>query len=719
MSTCLPDAPGQDIAAAYDRLRRLPSDAAAWRDLMRLYADRSLWSQAGYAAGQALRCDARAGTEVESLLAGAPPASALDAALRGAPAPELPRWLAQFELSVGAAPRDWLTWLYLARLQELHGQPARAEEALRAAANCEPMAGETWHWMGVWRLAAGDAAGAVAALARLVDLRPLRAGSMLPLGLALLACGNEAAADKAFERAASSRNPRFLGLLADTLLAQNRWRQALALRERLVMAEPRNAQAWLALARLQADLWRSRAAQCSLDAALQLAPGHPDAESVALRLAERLEPMPEYFRRLLALYDGQDAAGRARMAPAVAMTSLYCDDLSAQEVVDLHRRVTRSLEPDVAPLRAMRERGHGQPLRVGYVTGDLHRQHPVNLFMLPVLRRHDRQRVQVHVYHTGRMVDEYTRAARACAANWVEAGSWSDAQLHEAIVADGVDVLVDLAGHTATHRLGVFARRSAAAQVSLLGYPHSTGLAAMDWIVGDAVVSPPEHDALFSERVARLPDCVFCWAPVDDYPLPPARPAGAPPVFGSFNNALKLGGRTVALWSRVLHAVPGATLLLKAPSFEDELVRERFEHLFAAHGIARERLAFRGPTALEDMMREYGDIDVALDPAPYNGGTTTMQALWMGAPVVTLEGDNFVGRMGSSVLRALGRLEWVAADEAGYVRIAAAMAADVEALRRGRGRQRERMAASPLCDIAGYTSALESLYAAAWNKMRR
>jgi len=286
--------------------------------------------------------------------------------------------------------------------------------------------------------------------------------------------------------------------------------------------------------------------------------------------------------------------------------------------------------------------------------------------------------------------------------------------LQQAIVADGIDILVDLAGHTATHRLGVFAMRAAPVQATFLGYPHSTGLTTMDWLIGDATVSPIEHAHLFSEGLAQLPGSVFCWAPVDEYPLPPPRPQEAPLTFGSFNNAMKLSPKTVALWARVMHAVPDARLLLKAPSLKDAAVQARFAALFAAQGIATERLVFRGPSELAAMMQEYGDIDIALDPTPYNGGTTTLQALWMGVPVLTLAGGNFAGRMGASFLDTMGHPEWVAEDEAGYVEVTRHLAEDIAGVRSGRQQLRECMAASALCDIEAYVANLEALYDRMW-----
>jgi predicted O-linked N-acetylglucosamine transferase (SPINDLY family) len=185
-------------------------------------------------------------------------------------------------------------------------------------------------------------------------------------------------------------------------------------------------------------------------------------------------------------------------------------------------------------------------------------------------------------------------------------------------------------------------------------------------------------------------------------------------VFGSFNNAMKLSPRTIALWAQVLHAVPDSRLLLKAPSLRDDEVGTRFAAMFAQQGIDRERLVLRGPSGLADMMREYGDIDIALDPTPYNGGTTTLQALWMGVPVVALAGNNFVSRMGASFLNALGQPTWVATDETGYVEAAVRLAGNIGRVRRGRRPLREQMAASPLCNITGYVGHLEALLRGMW-----
>ena len=720
----------QAVALLWATLATAPTQLAPWLDLARAYAAASLPWQAGYAARQALRLDSTQQAALQALAIPGWQDPALGDAQLGRPSlASAAAQAARCQAQVAACPGDWLSWLYLARLQEmLHAGPdapvptapkARPHDLAQAQAQqLEPIAGESLHWLGVWRLNAGDAAGAVAALAGLLDIRPLRHGSMMYLGEALLRVGNGTAAEKAFARAAQSRNPDFLQALAARLYGHNFWQEALAVLQQALVLRPDSTALLLALARMQSEVYALADCRRTLARLQALAPGHAEARLVEAGLQGRMGDAAAHLATLQTAYaDGGDPL--SRLASSIAMTALYQDGLSPAAVADLHRRLCAPIEASVHASMTPRSlfgnpRHTGRRLRLGLLTGDLHRQHPVNLFMLPLMQRLDPARFELCTYHTGRMHDHDTRRAQACAQRWLEAAALDDHALQQAIVADGVDLLIDLAGHTATHRLGVLALRAAPVQATFLGYPHSTGLSTIDWLIGDAVVSPAAHAGLFSEGIAQLPGSVFCWAPVDAHPLPAPRPAGAPLVLGSFNNAMKLGPRTVALWARVLQALPGAQLLLKAPSLKDAAVQARFAALFAARGIGPERLMFRGPVGLDAMMQEYGDLDIALDPTPYNGGTTTLQALWMGVPVVALAGGNFVARMGASFLTTLGRPAWVAADDDAYVAAVCQLAADLPALRQGRAALRASMAASPLCDIASYAGHFQALLQAMW-----
>jgi protein O-GlcNAc transferase len=712
-----PDSEPFEAANAWQTLRKSPVSPQAWFDLASDYRVRDLPWQAAYAARQAVRCDPTLHQQIENLgLDAWHDAKAGDGQLGRATLAHAEALAEKFAAAAAEQPNDWLTWLYLARLYEI-ADPARGERhshALIQAQALEIMPGETLHWLGVWRLQAGDAAGAVAALSSLLDIRPIRHGSMMTLGEALLRIGNTAAAEKAFSRASLSSNPDFLLTLSSRVYAHNYWREAIAVLRNALELRPTHIPTWLALARIQSEVYELADCRTSLDRIRRLDPDNSEAALLEAGLQGRLGDARAHFEQLSQAYaNGGDPL--SRLASSIAMTSLYQDHLAPAEVAALHRGLCAPIERSVVPHTSFHnDKTPQRRLRIGYVTGDLHRQHPVNLFLLPMFKWHDHQQFDIAVYYTGVMHDGYTAQARDCADHWLEASGLDDSALHQAILSDQIDLLIDLAGHTATHRLGVFAQRAAPVQATFLGYPYSTGLASIDWLIGDRIVTPAAHADLYSEGLAQLPHSVFCWAPVDEHPLPPARPHDAAPVFGSFNNAMKLTPKTIALWSDVLKAVPDARLLLKAPSLGDADVQARFAAQFSQHGIELDRIEFRGPSGLADMMQEYGDIDIALDPLPYNGGTTTLQALWMGVPVLTLAGGNFVSRMGASFLTSLDKSAWIATDAADYIDKAKTLAGQIAPLRRERSGLRQELLDSPLTDIATYTKDIEALYRRMW-----
>ncbi|MES2770628.1 MAG: tetratricopeptide repeat protein, partial [Pseudomonadota bacterium] len=638
-----------DVSVLWQELRRSIAQPDLWLALVRSYATDALPWQAAYAARQAMRFNPALRPTLDSLGVKSWQNPAFgDAALGRMRRPEV-GLLQRFCARVVSVPGDWLSWLYLARLHEMNAanefEPALspeqlvlADSALQQARALDPVPGESLHWMGVWRLNSGAAAAAVTAFSQLLEIRPVRFGSMMYLGEALLRVGNLVAAEKAFGRASLSTNPDFLMTLAARVFAHNYWQEAISLLDKALQIRPGSVPILLALAKVQSDVYQLSDCKKTLRVLQTVAPDNAEAKLLEAGLAGRMGDAKAHLSILQGAYEsGGDPL--SRLASSIAMTLLYQDTLSPVEISDRHRHLCAPIESAVQQKTVFtNQRSTQRRLRIACVTGDLHRQHPVNIFMLPVLLRLDHERFDVAVYHTGTMFDEYTQQAKNAADRWAEVGALDDQALQRMIVDDQVDILIDLAGHTATHRLGVFALRAAPVQATFLGYPHSTGLSALDWLIGDATVSPTEHAHLFSEGIAQLPNSVFCWAPVDEYPLPPARPSAAPVVFTSFNNAMKLSPKTLALWAKVLHAVPDAQLLLKAPSLRDDAVRARFTALFAEQGITAERLLFQGPVGLQEMMQAYGEADIALDPTPYNGGTTSLQALWMGVPVVTLEG---------------------------------------------------------------------------------
>lgn len=348
-------------------------------------------------------------------------------------------------------------------------------------------------------------------------------------------------------------------------------------------------------------------------------------------------------------------------------------------------------------------------MKIGYVSGDF-RRHSVANFLLPVLENHDRSRFETYCYSNNPWDDEVTDRLKTASGQWRRISGLEDPEAAEQIARDGIDLLIDLSGHTAHNRLTLFARRPAPLQATWLGYPGSTGVEAIDYRLVDGVTDP-SGDADYCEKLVRLQPGFLCYAPLDPAPAPAMRPTGQPIRFGSFNNPAKLSRATLDLWGRLLKTVGEAELVLKGKPFADPETRRILLERFAERGIAEERIVLLEHIADPvGHMAAYGEIDIALDPFPYNGTTTTCEALWMGVPVIALLGDRHSGRVGASLLTRVGLEDLIAADASDYVRRAAGLAADGNRLAELRRTLRDRMAASPLCDGPGFTRRLEAAY---------
>ncbi|MDD5177599.1 MAG: hypothetical protein PHQ05_14370 [Sterolibacterium sp.] len=349
-----------------------------------------------------------------------------------------------------------------------------------------------------------------------------------------------------------------------------------------------------------------------------------------------------------------------------------------------------------------------RPLRVGYVSADFC-QHTVGLFVKDVLLAHNAGRVTAFAYSAGQ-VDDWVTAAIRTACSFRDVAAHDDAALAEQIRQDDIDVLVDLSGHTAGSRLTVFAHRPAPVQVSWLGYFATTGLSVVDAVILDEWHAPQGVGAHFVEAVVRLPGGRFCYQPV---PFAPAEVAPPPSIakgyvtFGSFNNTAKLNAGVFDLWSRILAAVPDSRLVLKWRTFQDEALCQSVREAFAQRGIAPGRIELRGASFHVDVLKEYADIDIALDPFPFTGGLTSCESLWMGVPVITWPQSQVVSRQTLAFLSAIGLRELAAQDGSDYVRIAVKLAGDRKGLAALRKEMRTRMQASSLMDVPGFTRQFE------------
>jgi protein O-GlcNAc transferase len=340
----------------------------------------------------------------------------------------------------------------------------------------------------------------------------------------------------------------------------------------------------------------------------------------------------------------------------------------------------------------------------------------VSHFIEQLFTHHDRTKVELFAYYNNIFRDEVTGRLQALTEHWILISGMSDAAVRDRIEADSIDVLIDLSGHTSGNRLGVFARRAAPVQAYYLGYFASTGLTEMDYWIGDEVVTPPETDSHFSEQVWRLPRVSWSYDG-KDAPPPNLRPAQDDTVWvGSFNQLGKLTPATLALWAKILLALPEGRLLLKTKELADDANRQRILDAMASHGISPDRIELKDISITpnwQEHMAYYNRLDIVLDPVGAMGGvTSTCDALWMGAPVITLEGDRVVSRATAAILTAIGHPEWIARSEAEYIDKVAALARDVDQRNVLRTSQRDQMARSPLCDAKGLAMSLESAYIA-------
>jgi len=289
----------------------------------------------------------------------------------------------------------------------------------------------------------------------------------------------------------------------------------------------------------------------------------------------------------------------------------------------------------------------------------------VSQFLEPVLKGHDHEAVEVYCYAEVPQPDEVSGRLESEVDHWRTTVGRSDAQVARQIHEDAIDILVDLAGHTANNRLGIFTYKPAPIQVTYLGYCTTTGLEAMDYWLTDAVVTPETTVERSTEAIWRLPRCWLSYGPDPQSPEVAVRPGADPVTFGSFNNISKLTPQVIGTWAEILQAVPGSRLLLKTRALREEGMCAEVRARFAAEGVAAERVEMRGATP--GYLAEYGEVDIALDPFPRTGGATTADALWMGVPVVTLAGERMIERQGASLLTAVGLEELIAADREDYI----------------------------------------------------
>ena len=393
----------------------------------------------------------------------------------------------------------------------------------------------------------------------------------------------------------------------------------------------------------------------------------------------------------------------------------YLDDIDASANTAKRFELAARLATPARQTRWRNLRAPSRKLRIGYVSPDLCTHVAMYLFE-NVLKLHDREHFEWFIYDATVVRDEKSVELRKLNEHWREIDAVPLMQVPQMVMDDQIDLLVDLAGHTSNNRLMVFAHKPAPVQVSWLGYPGSTGLTEIDYLISDAWTSPPQFDRHASETVWRLPHTRFCYQP----PLQasaPALPAASKSItFVSCNNIIKLNGQVLALWSRILETLPDSRLLIKSVTLDDPLARRLLSDDLAAAGIALQRTELRGASVYLDTFSTYHDAHIALDPFPFCGGLTSLDALWMGVPVVTLEQELMAGRQTLAFLHNIGHPELIAQTPDDYVRIAVELAQNRARVAAYRAGLRDAMRASPLLDFPAFTRNLEDAYRQMWQR---
>lgn len=592
---------------------------------------------------------------------------------------------AAYQRARALVPKSFDATFLLGAVAHQQGDIARAVDLLRKARALNPRAPACAARLGLALIAAGRAEEAECALRDAVGLKPDYAEAWNHLGYCLSVRDRLDEAVACYERA-TQLDPHKAAFWHNQGLAlsmSGRAFDALRCHERARQADPSYAKAHFGRAQALQQLNEIEAAVAAYDEFLRLEPDHLDARSY----------------RLFALNN----------LPLFTRAELFA------EHVEFGRRAgaARVRHFAGAPLPDRR-------LRVALLSPDL-REHSCSYFLEPLLRHLEPADFELFLYHDHFRTDAVSDRFKAMASIWRNFVGQSAAQVEAAILDDKPDILIDLAGHTGiSNRLSLFARRLAPVQISYLGYPNTTGVAAMDFRFTDAIADPPgEADSFATERLTRFSTTAWAYQPPASTPdvTPPPSTLGPSRgiTFGCFNNLGKVTDETLRTWSQLLASVPGSRLMLKGRGMDVPAQRDRFTARLSRCGIEPERVVLHARTAsTAEHLALYREIDIALDTFPYNGTTTTCEALWMGVPVVSQCGDRHAARVGASLLEAVGHEEWIAPDEAAYLRIARSLADSGAQLREIRASLRGQLARSTVMDHAGQAARFGAALRTCW-----
>ncbi len=597
------------------------------------------------------------------------------------------------------------------------GHLVDAIENYKTAIRLTPEDAGAYNNLGSALLAQGKIEDAIIAFNNSIKIKPENASTYNNLGRAYKDLGNTEDAIKCFEKAIYNDSGSLLAynLLGNLYQDKGKESKSIPLYEKALSIKPENAVLNNNFGNALRKLGLSQQAINKYKKAIELQPNFIEAYnnlgSAFTDIGETFDAI-EMFKKAYAL--------KTDYVPSIVNLLLTINYSSKIENEYIYEKTT-----ELAALIDIKGAGEitnvsidkQRKLKIGYVSGDFS-NHPIGYFIEAVLTQHNKSTFDVTCYSNSIKFDDLTKQIKKAVNYWRNIHALTDDDVAEMIMEDKIDILVDLSGYTNKNRLPIFARRNAPVQVTWLGYFATTGLKNMDYILADKYVLPEGEERYFTETVRRLPDSYLCFVPpsckisVED---PPSLKSGQI-TFGCFNNFSKLNPEVFKLWSEIMHDVPGSRLFLKYRQYSDDVIKQKVYQEFFRHGIKNDRIIMEGSSPREELLKQYNQVDIALDPFLFGGGTTTAESVWMGVPVVTLRGNRWVGRVSESILSTMGHQELIANSSEDYKKIAVSLSSDSEKILEYKNNLRKTLLSSPLCNGKRFARNLEGEYRKMWQE---
>ena len=597
------------------------------------------------------------------------------------------------------------------------GKLDESEASFRQAITLKPNYAEAHNNLGVTLEARGKLNEAEVCFRQAIVLKPNYAEGYNNLGNILKEQSKQDESEACFRQAIELK-PDFAEAhnnLGVTLEAQSKLNEAEVSCRQAIKLKPDYAEAYNHLGAILQNLGRLNEAEASCLKAITLKPDHAKAYNnlgVILQKLGRLNETEASYRQAMKLKP--DYAEAHSNLLFLYSGFMYESSHYLKKAREYGQQIAKSVVSKYSTWLCV---GNTKILRVGMVSGDL-KNHPVGYFLEEFLNQLGEFDFELYAYTTQSNEDDLTLRIKPRFTRWKSLVGISDVDAADHIYNDGIHILIDLSGHTAQNRLPIFAWKPAPVQISWLGYFASTGVAEIDYILGDPYVTPTEEANHFSEKIWQLPESYICFTEpevdIDVVSLPALDKKRV--TFGCFNKIARITDPVVRVWSEILHAVPTAVLFLKDKYFEVESVRESFYDRFKVNGIQKDRLILEGESPRSKYLAAYNRVDIALSPFPYGGGTTSAEGLWMGVPVITMQGNHFLSHLGESIAHNTGLTDWIAVDEEDYVAKAIAFSTDLEGLEKLRSRLRAQVLSRPLFDAERFANHFKNALRGMWKR---